>query len=113
MKGNLLFILFLFCTSLLFAQNSKNNPALALLKTTSDKGQLQVFPNPATTFISVSDNPRVKQVTIYNLVGSKMKTFKAVKGEKYFVGDLPKGIYLVQLLGNKNEILRTHRVSKR
>ena len=111
-KRNLLSIFFLFCGLILTAQNG-NNDQVALLKTTTNKGDLQVFPNPATNFISVSDNDNVKKVLVFNLVGRKMKSYDAVKGEKYYVGDLPKGIYLVQLLGNKNQILRTQRVSKR
>ena len=113
MKKNLLLLFLLFCGSILMAQNS-NNQQLALLdKTTKSKGELKIFPNPATNFISVSENDQVKQILVFNLVGRKMKTFKAIKGEKHFVGDLPKGIYLIQLLGDKNKILRTQRVSKR
>ncbi len=113
MKKNLLLIFLFFCGSILIAQNSSNQQIALLDNTTISKGDLKIFPNPATNFISVSENDNVKQILVFNLVGRKMKTFKAIKGEKYFVGDLPKGIYLIQLLGTKNKILRTQRVSKR
>ena len=112
MKKHLLLITFLLLGILNFAQADNKNP-LALFQNPATKGELQVYPNPATNFIKISDNQNVEKIVIFNLVGSKMKTFKAMKGEKYFVGDLPKGIYLIQLLGKQNKILRTQRVSKR
>ena len=113
MKKNLLPIFFLLisCTFSFTQGNSgtsqnKNSGKL-------DKESLQVFPNPADNFIGISTNDLVKRIAVFNLVGHEMKTFTANKGQKYYVGDLPKGIYLVQLLGHEGKVLKTQRVSKR
>lgn len=74
---------------------------------------VQVFPNPASDYISVSNGDAVSKIMVFNLVGRQMKAFDAADGDKFFVGDLPRGMYLVQLLGNKEQILTTQRVNKR
>ena len=81
----------------------------------SEKSELNIYPNPVTTFISLNAaaEKQVKKIVIFNLVGRKMKTFEFVSGEKYYVGDMPKGMYLVQLIGKKNQVLRTKRITKR
>lgn len=112
MKRNLLTIYFLLIAFAICAQSGlKNRKDVATRG--ADKSTLQIFPNPADNFIGVSANEEIKKIMVYNLVGREMKKFDAIKGKTYFVGDLPKGIYLVQLLGSKNKILRTQRVSKR
>lgn len=81
----------------------------------SDKVDLQIFPNPFTSHISLGEKASglVGKILIFNLVGRQMKSFDFVDGEKYYVGDLPKGMYLIQLLTKKGNILRTKRISKR
>lgn len=82
---------------------------------TTDKVDLQIFPNPFDSHISLGENAvgLVGKILIFNLVGRQMKSFDFVDGEKYYVGDLPKGMYLIQLLGEKGKILRTKRISKK
>ena len=44
----------------------------------------------------------------------EMKSFDVAEGgEKYYVADLPKGMYLIQLLGKSSKIIKTQRLSKR
>lgn len=73
---------------------------------------LKVFPNPAVDYFSVSDNQVVERVLLFNLVGRQMKNFKARNGEKYNIADLPKGMYLVQLLNEREDIITTQRLHK-
>lgn len=78
------------------------------------KSDLSVFPNPACDFISVQDNHElVGQVAIYSLIGRKLKEFDFNKGEQYPIGDLPKGMYLVQLIDKNREIIKTQKIDKR
>lgn len=78
------------------------------------KSDLSVFPNPANEFISVKDNNDiVGQIAIYSLIGRKLKEFDYVKGEHYPISDLPKGMYLVQVLDKNREILKTQKIDKR
>jgi hypothetical protein len=78
------------------------------------KADLTVYPNPVTDYISVQDNhDAVGQVLVFSLVGRRVKTFDHVKGEQYYVADLPKGMYLVQLVDKNQRILTTHKLEKR
>lgn len=110
MRKFLLLLIFIILGTTAYSQSSER---LSYKKSKTDKVTLRVFPNPVTTFIGISDNDAVKNVRVFNLVGRQMKAFTFVKGKKYYVGDLPKGMYLVQLLDNDNQILTTQRVSKR
>ncbi|MFK7934488.1 MAG: T9SS type A sorting domain-containing protein, partial [Saprospiraceae bacterium] len=80
---------------------------------TEQVADLQVFPNPATTHIGVKHEGEVTMIKVFNLVGRHMKTFTTSPGEKHFVGDLPRGMYLIQLVNNRNKIITTKRVNKR
>ncbi len=87
---------------------------LALSAQSNSKPDLSVFPNPATEFISVQDkNDAVGFLSVFNLVGKKVKEFEFVKGEQYSVSDLPKGMYLVQILDRSKRNLTTQKIEKR
>ncbi|MEZ4985062.1 MAG: T9SS type A sorting domain-containing protein [Saprospiraceae bacterium] len=74
---------------------------------------IQIYPNPAVDYIQVTDNSEVRKVVLYNLAGRSVKNFTYQAGERYFIGDLPKGMYLVQLLGAQDKRVATRRVSIR
>ena len=87
---------------------------LALSAQSNSKPDLSVFPNPATEFISVQDkNDAVGFLSVFNLVGKKVKEFEFVNGEQYSVADLPKGMYLVQILDRSKRNLTTQKIEKR
>ena len=78
------------------------------------KPELSVFPNPAIDNISVHDNSElVLEIVVFNLVGRKVKSFEHLKGEYHYIGDLPKGVYLVQMLDKTKHILTTQKIDKR
>lgn len=78
------------------------------------KKDLSVFPNPTTEYITVHDqNDAVSRVAVFSLVGRKLKEFDFVKGEHYSIGDLPKGMYLVQMLDRERQLLSTQKIEKR
>ncbi len=82
-------------------------------KTAVETTTIKVFPNPATDYIELSDNDKVTQVLIFNLVGKEMKRFDAAAGQKYYISELPRGLYLVQLIDRSGQPITTQRVSKR
>lgn len=87
---------------------------LALRAQNSPRPELSVFPNPATEYVGVQDNSdAVGQIVIFNILGKKQRVFEATKGESYYIGDLPKGVYLVQLSGKNKQILKTQKIEKR
>src|SRR5262245_42315505 len=87
---------------------------VALGAQSNSKPDLSVFPNPATEYISVQDkNDAVGFLSVFNLVGKKVKEFEFVKGEQYSIADLPKGMYLVQILDRGKRGLMTQKIEKR
>lgn len=75
--------------------------------------KIEVFPNPATSYISLTESQGVMRVAVYNLVGRLIRVYDQVEEEKrYYVGDLPRGMYLVQILGDRNKIITTKRIHK-
>jgi len=111
MKQALLSTIFLLSLSVL-AVAQKSNSQVAL-NSPSKKIEIKVFPNPVTNHFSINNNKEVKEIVVFNMVGRAMKRYNYSAGEKYFVGDLPKGMYLIQFLTTKSKILTTQRVSKR
>ncbi|HFA51013.1 MAG TPA: T9SS type A sorting domain-containing protein [Bacteroidetes bacterium] len=76
--------------------------------------RLSIFPNPAIHYISINEDKNVKSITIFNLVGRKIKTFENIrKNEQYDISTLHNGMYLVQITDYSNKILATQRISKR
>jgi hypothetical protein len=87
---------------------------VALRAQSNSKPDLSIYPNPVTEFISVQDkNDVVGFLVVYNLVGKKVKEFEFAKGEQYSVAELPKGMYLVQILDRSRRNLTTQKIEKR
>lgn len=88
--------------------------ALQAQQTNPVKTEVSVFPNPASENISVHDNAEVvTQIFVFNLIGKKVKSFEHLKGEYHYIGDLPKGVYLVQLIDKNKRIIATQKIDKR
>lgn len=88
--------------------------ALQAQQSNAIKPELTVYPNPAIDNISVQDNnDAVSQVVVFNLIGKKVKSFEHLKGEYHYVGDLPKGVYLVQMIDKTKRVLTTQKIDKR
>ncbi len=107
MKKKLLLFYFLFVTfGFVTAQNSTER------KGGSD--QINVYPNPASDFISVNNDDNVKTIVVYNIVGRKIKQFEIEHiGAQYDIRDLPDGLYSVHLVGKNNKVLSTQRLTVR
>lgn len=108
MKQIILFLSFFVLTNLAFGQSNFHT-----FGSKSAVTELHVFPNPAVDYIQVSSNDSIEQIALFNLAGRKVKTFTYGAEDKYFVGDLPKGMYLVQMVGAQNRRLATRRISVR
>lgn len=75
---------------------------------------IQVFPNPATNYFGITETKGVQKIYVFNLVGKRLKQFFDIARDKhYFIGDLPRGMYLVQMVDANNQVIVTRRVSKR
>jgi hypothetical protein len=114
MKQFILLILFSFIALFATAQQSLSDRLALNEPQPEDRTNINVYPNPATSFIGLSNHKGVERILIFNMVGRQMKSFEAGKGDnRYFIGDLNRGMYLVQILGENNKVITTKRVSKR
>ncbi|NRB61843.1 MAG: T9SS type A sorting domain-containing protein [Saprospiraceae bacterium] len=96
------------------AQTSTNRDWMSPFDKKEATEQIQVFPNPAVSHISLTSVEGIKEVAVYNLVGRKIKTFTNISiDKKLYIGDLTKGIYLIQIINRQNKIVTTRRVSKK
>ena len=91
----------------------EGNSATTISNKPEKNVQIQVYPNPATDYIAISEDKPVQRLAIFNLVGRQMREFEVAKGRQYPVADLPDGIYLIQLIDHGNQVITTHRISKR
>lgn len=104
MKHTLLLVVFLFLSVGLSAQS----------KTFAGQAEdLRVFPNPVAEYFKVGYSERVSSIQVMNAIGRRVKNFKYQTNQRYDVGDLPRGYYLVQFRDSDNRVLHTQRVSKR
>lgn len=108
MKHFILLFSFCFITTLAVSQSSYRSSSA-----TTSTVELRVFPNPATEYIKINDNDVVSQIAVYNLAGRRIKSFNYSDGQKYYLGDLPRGMYLVQLISADQRRLATRRISVR
>lgn len=79
-----------------------------------ETGAPKIYPNPVTEFMYLKDDyDAVKTVEVYNVVGRQLQRFSvSYAGQKYDVSRLPRGIYMVRMLDESGNIIRTQRVSK-
>jgi len=76
------------------------------------KPSISIFPNPATDYIQLSNAGKADRLVVYNIVGREMRSFNTAPGQRYFIGDLPNGLYLASLVSHKKGVLNTLRVQK-
>jgi hypothetical protein len=117
MKQTLLIVFFSFFTFAAFSHDGvKSSEALPIPPSSifDDQNPISIYPNPATHFISIDSDENVKEISVFNLVGRKLLSFKDVKKEeRYDVTSLPSGMYLVRIVDQSNKIITTQRISKR
>lgn len=109
MKQTLLSLVFILCGLFAFSQDQLANN----FPSENTAQSIKVYPNPVTSVLQITDNDLVKEVRIYNMIGRQIKNFDTNYNKQFYVADLPNGMYLVQLVGDRNKIIRTQRVNKR
>ncbi|MCC6725978.1 MAG: T9SS type A sorting domain-containing protein [Saprospiraceae bacterium] len=85
---------------------------LSSVKDQSPYLNIQAFPNPTTGHFSLTDNPFVKQIAVYNLFGQKVCHYQHTNGATHDFNNAPAGLYLVNLLDENGEMLKTIRMTK-
>lgn len=99
--------------SITFSAAAKSNHT-GVTGVARETGAPKIYPNPVTEFMSLKDDyEAVKTVEVYNVVGRQLQRFSVSHaGQKYDVSRLPRGIYMVRMLDESGNIIRTQRVSK-
>ncbi len=78
----------------------------------SELNHIYIFPNPVANYFRITNDSKIDQVVIRNILGRRIRSFDAYSGATYNVFDLPQGIYLVSLLDDTNTVIKTMRLSK-
>ena len=74
---------------------------------------MEIFPNPTTDYFGLTHANSLKEVRVYNMLGRRQRTFAVGQGKKYFIGDLPAGMYLLGFIDKDGKIVKTTRLVKR
>ena len=74
--------------------------------------QINIFPNPASSYFTLSETKEIDRIVVYNILGNLAKAF-VVNGNRLFeINDLPNGSYLIRLFSNDQQILKTLHLQK-
>ena len=73
----------------------------------------QVFPNPTTEYFGLTNANGIQEVKVYNMLGRQQRSYEVALGKKYYVGDMPAGMYLVAFIDTKGHVAKTTRLVKR
>lgn len=74
---------------------------------------MEIFPNPTTDYFGLTHANSLKEIRVYNMLGRKQRTFAVGQGKKYFVGDMPAGMYLLAFIDKDGKVAKTTRLVKR
>lgn len=73
---------------------------------------VKVYPNPTQGLFTIAEVDRVSRVEVFNLAGRLVKQFHYGDGQWYNISDLPRGSYLLRLLGGDGKTVVTRLMNK-
>jgi len=78
-----------------------------------DLSEVSLYPNPTSDLFQVKTDEYVKAIGIYNVVGKQVQEMNHTPGQSHTVDHLKKGMYLVRLMDDNGQIIKTMKLSKR
>lgn len=78
----------------------------------SSSSAISIFPNPAVTWFSVSENVQASRVEVYNIIGKQIAQYAYQSAGRYDISTLAGGMYLVRVIDNKGQLVTTKRLTK-
>jgi hypothetical protein len=80
---------------------------------TARRVPIEVYPNPAAEYISLSEDVEVEKLVIINILGRTVREMPVDSTtNKYYIGDLPRGMFLLRIEGKNRMALQTMRLNK-
>lgn len=77
-----------------------------------DATEIAVYPNPALDYFTITSESQVSHITINNIIGKQVKAFKRSELNRYDIASLKKGIYVVRIFDNNDQLVKALRLSK-
>ncbi|MBK9270945.1 MAG: T9SS type A sorting domain-containing protein [Saprospiraceae bacterium] len=74
---------------------------------------IRMYPNPTQNSFTVDFNYGLSRIEIYNIMGKKLLGFNAIQGKSYDISMLTDGIYMVRLVGQNQQVVKTLKLYKR
>lgn len=74
------------------------------------KSNLKVYPNPATDVVNISSTKKIENITVIDMTGKKVQSFKA--GNQINVSSLAKGTYILQVYYGEGAVENTKLIKK-
>jgi len=90
--------------SSLLTGNEGQNGSGTFTNNAFSNNSFSVFPQPASNQIEIETNETIQSYKIFDLNGKILSEENYLNNKIIDVANLPKGIYLLQLLNNKNFI---------
>lgn len=78
-----------------------------------DLSQVSLYPNPTNDLFQIKSDEYVKAIGVYNVVGKQVAEMRHTAGQSHNVEFLKKGMYLVRLMDESGQIIKTMKLSKR
>ena len=81
-----------------------------------DHADLSIFPNPASSYLSVTSIGKIQDISVFTMTGQKVKDFKLSNTQgvenNLYIGDLQSGIYFLQIRNSDGQAV-TRKMIKR
>lgn len=78
-----------------------------------DDNPMVIYPNPTDNYFTISNNPKVRTVEVFNMVGTPMIRTPFQMEEEIDISSFPKGVYLIMMLDKNGKTLSTARLAKK
>ncbi len=73
---------------------------------------INIFPNPATDYFTLTETQEIQQLVIYTILGNRVKVFNVNSNQNYNISDLPNGSYFIGLINEEQKTVKTLRFQK-
>ena len=77
------------------------------LSDNNNKNNIRVFPNPASTYFSISNiellNASLAELKLFNIYGAEVLSIKGLNNNRINISNIPSGIYIVRIVSENKQ----------